>query len=145
MSCPSTGQQFELPEQLASGAHIIGTLSLCKVLVHDDSTWPWIVLVPMKSEAVEIHDLSDVEQAQLMREVTMCSRAISRGWAPTKINVAALGCVCRQLHVHVLGRFEGDRAWPGPVWGKFVPVPYTETELEAAIPKFRAEIWRQTT
>ena len=131
---------FSVPDVLTRGKHEVGTLPLCKVLLNDDSTWPWLVLVPMKSDAVEIHDLSEVEQMQLMREVSACSRAIHNGWSPTKINIAALGCICRQLHIHVLGRFEGDKAWPGPVWGSNQAVHYDRAELEAALHKFRTEI-----
>ena len=134
------GNTFELPDELASGTHAVGTLPLCKVLLNDDITWPWLVLVPMKKDAVEIHDLSEVEQGQLMREVSACSRALCNGWSPTKVNVAALGCICRQLHIHVLGRFEGDRAWPGPVWGSCPAIPYDRTELNAALHKFQTEI-----
>ena len=87
------------------------TLPLCKVLLNDDKTWPWLVLVPQQNDLVEMHDLSDEDQVQLMREMSACSKAVNSGWAPTKVNVAAIGCVCRQLHVHVLGRYEGDPAW----------------------------------
>lgn len=89
------------------------TLPLCKVLLNDDKTWPWLVLVPQQDDLVEMHDLSDEDQLQLMKEISACSKAVDSGWSPTKVNVAAIGCVCRQLHVHVLGRFEGDAAW----WG----------------------------
>ena len=133
-------QSFELHGDLTSGKHEVGTLELCKVLLNDDSTWPWLVLVPMKTDAVEIHDLSEAEQMQLMREVSACSRALSNIWKPTKINIGALGCVCRQLHVHVIGRFQGDPAWPGPVWGSRVAVPYGPPELETALLKVRTEL-----
>lgn len=111
-------------------------LPLCTVYLNDDRTWPWLVLVPRVPGAVEIHDLEDDDQAQLMAEQSACARAIVRAYSsfPTavaKVNVGAIGCVCRQLHVHVLGRFVNDPAWPGPVWGATEPVPY-EPEARAA-------------
>ena len=111
-------------------------LPLCTVYLNDDRTWPWLVLVPRVPGAVEIHDLEDDDQARLMAEQSACARAIVRAYSsfPTaiaKVNVGAIGCVCRQLHVHVLGRFVNDPAWPGPVWGATEPVPY-EPEARAA-------------
>ena len=108
-------------------------MPLCRVLLNDDKTWPWLVLVPRREGMVELHDLDEEDQAQLMREMSECAKATRRGWNPTKVNVAAIGCVCRQLHVHVLGRYEGDACWPGPVWGATEPVPYAERDLGVAL------------
>lgn len=115
-------------------------MPLCRVLLNDDKTWPWLVLVPRREGMVEMHDLDEEDQAQLMREMSECAKATQRGWNPTKVNVAAIGCVCRQLHVHVLGRYEGDACWPGPVWGATEPVPYAERDRDDALAKFRREL-----
>ena len=115
-------------------------MPLCRVLLNDDKTWPWLVLVPRREGMVEMHDLDEEDQAQLMREMSECAKATRRGWNPTKVNVAAIGCVCKQLHVHVLGRYEGDACWPGPVWGATEPVPYAERDLGVALAKFRREL-----
>ena len=91
-----------------------------------------MILVPRVKDAVEIHDLGDEDQAQLMREVSQCSRGIKRHFkGVNKMNVDAIGRVCRQLHVHVLGRFENDVVWPRPVWGATNPKPYGDKATEA--------------
>ena len=140
--CISPSHTFELEDSLASGKLEVLNLKLCKVLLNNDRTWPWLVLVPMKDGLVEIHDLSEEDQVQLVREISACSKALSSGWSPTKINVGALGCVCRQLHVHVLGRYQGDRLWPGPVWGSGAAVPYENAEVKTVLHKFKTEISR---
>ena len=135
-----SAQNFVLHADIASGKYDVTCLKLCKVLLNDDRTWPWLVLIPMRANAVEIHDLIEEDQSQLMREISACSKALSSCWNPSKINIGALGCVCRQLHVHVLCRFEGDAAWPRPVWGATLAVPYENSEVEGVIARLRAEI-----
>ena len=105
---------------------------LCETLLNDDSTWPWVILVPRVPGVEEIHDLSESDQQQLMQEIAVCSRAIKLYYDVDKINVGAIGCVCRQLHVHVLGRKVGDVVWPRPVWGATNPVKYEAAAAEAA-------------
>ena len=88
----------------------------------------------------EIHDLSESDQQQLMQEIAVCSRAIKLYYDVDKINVGAIGCVCRQLHVHVLGRKEGDIVWPKPVWGATDPVKYEAGAADEAVRKMKASI-----
>ena len=105
------------------------------MLLNDDSTWPWLILVPRVPGAEEIHHLSGDDRGRLMEEIAMCSAAIEKAYDVDKINVGALGCVCRQLHVHVLGRKVGDVVWPRPVWGATNPVKYEAAAAEAAMRK----------
>lgn len=102
------------------------------MLLNDDSTWPWLILVPKVPGAEEIHHLSVEYQRRLMEEIALCSAAIEKAYDVDKINVGAIGCVCRQLHVHVLGRKVGDVVWPRPVWGATNPVKYEAAAAEAA-------------
>ena len=102
------------------------------MLLNDDSTWPWVILVPKVPGAEEIHHLSVDDRGRLMQEIAMCSAAIEKAYDVDKINVGAIGCVCRQLHVHVLGRKVGDVVWPRPVWGATNPVKYEAAAAEAA-------------
>ena len=88
----------------------------------------------------EMHDLSVPDQQQLMKEIAACSAAIDARYDVDKINVGALGCVCRQLHVHVLGRNVGDIVWPRPVWGATDPVKYEAGAAEAAVRKMKESI-----
>ena len=115
---------------------------LCETLLNDDSTWPWVILVPRVPGVEEIHDLSESDQQQLMQEIAVCSRAIKLYYDVDKINVGAIGCVCRQLHVHVLGRKEGDIVWPKPVWGATEPVRYEAGAADAAVRKMKESIVR---
>ena len=113
---------------------------LCETLLNDDSTWPWVILVPRVPGVEEIHDLSESDQQQLMQEIALCSRAIKLYYDVDKINVGAIGCVCRQLHVHVLGRKEGDIVWPKPVWGATDPVRYEAGAADEAVQKMELSI-----
>ena len=102
----------------------VGDLPLSRVLLINDATYPWILLVPRRREAVEIIDLEYVEQAQLMTEVSHASRTLKAMTRCDKINIAALGNVVPQLHVHVIARSRGDAAWPKPVWNAVAPRDY---------------------
>ena len=113
------------------------------MLLNDDSTWPWVILVPKVPGAEEIHHLSVEHRGRLMEEIAMCSAAIERTYDVDKINVGAIGCVCRQLHVHVLGRKVGDVVWPRPVWGATNPVKYEAAAAEAATRKIKKALKTQ--
>lgn len=99
-----------------------------------------MILVPRVPGVEEIHDLSVDDQRQLMKEIALCSGAIKHYYDVDKINVGAIGCVCRQLHVHVLGRKEGDIVWPKPVWGATDPVKYDAGGADEAVRKMKASI-----
>mmetsp|Transcript_45955 Transcript_45955/g.76623 ORF Transcript_45955/g.76623 Transcript_45955/m.76623 type:complete len:180 (-) Transcript_45955:1726-2265(-) len=123
---------FQMVPALAS-KHLLKDLPLCRVMLEDTSEFVWLVLVPRKNNMKEIHDLSSEERYVLMDEMTKASLAVKKvattlngGTEPTKINTGALGNICSQLHVHVLARYEGDKAWPGPVWGACPAVPWGE-------------------
>lgn len=117
---------FSLDPRLAAESFSLGQLSLCEVLLFDDARFPWLVLVPKKAGLVEIIDLDARERALLMDDITKASEVLKRLTECHKLNVAALGNQVRQLHVHVIARFEADAAWAGPVWGKGTRVPYEE-------------------
>lgn len=95
----------------------------------NDRTWPWVLLVPTVAAVREIYELSAEQQQRLMEESSILSRGMIAAFSGDKMNVAALGNMVPQLHLHHIVRFQGDPAWPGPVWGKQPPVPYTDTEL----------------
>lgn len=115
---------FSLNERLQADTCPVTDLGLCRVLLMNNRLWPWLILVPMRAGAVEIHRLDDADQATLMREIALASRVVERLFAPDKMNVGALGNMVPQLHVHVIGRTRGDPAWPGPVWGAGHAEPY---------------------
>ena len=120
---------WSLHPQLARDTAAIGDLALSRVLVSNDANWPWLLLVPRREGACDIIDLDDEEQAQLMTEIARVARALKEVTACDKLNVAALGNVVPQLHVHVVARHTGDAAWPKPVWGVGESVPYSTDAL----------------
>jgi diadenosine tetraphosphate (Ap4A) HIT family hydrolase len=103
--------------------------------------WPWLLLVPRRLGVSEIIDLDEVEQAQLMTEIARVARAMKAVTGCDKLNIAALGNIVPQLHVHVIARREGDAGWPRPVWGAAAPMPYDKSALEGIIETLRQKIW----
>ena len=134
-------EDFEIWPELLGDKHFVLSLPLCDAYLNNDSTWPWVVLVPRRRDVVESIDLSEADQTRLMREMSICSKALLKGWPNiTKLNTGMIGCVCRQLHCHVLGRFENDVCWPKPVWGASEPVKYSEEEARKTCEKIEGLI-----
>lgn len=128
---------FVLHPQLAQDTVPVVDLALCSVLLSNDAGYPWLVLVPRVADVREIVDLDDMQQATLMREIAQASRVLQRLFAPDKLNVAALGNMVPQLHVHVLARFTHDAAWPAPVWGREPARGYEATEHAQRLARLR--------
>lgn len=116
---------FELHPRLAADSVVIGRFDLSLLLLSKDANYPWCILVPQVEDVFEIHHLSEEEQVQLIRESSRLSEVMTSLFDAHKMNVAALGNVVRQLHVHHIARFENDPAWPQPVWGKLPAKDYT--------------------
>jgi diadenosine tetraphosphate (Ap4A) HIT family hydrolase len=133
--------KWQLSPQLEKDTVNIGDLPLSRVLVIHDSNYPWLLLVPRRADITEIIDLDEVEQAQLMTEIARVGRALKEITKCTKLNIAALGNVVPQLHVHIIARRDGDAAWPRPVWGVVAPQPHDKGELETFIAALRRKIW----
>ena len=108
---------FELHPRIKADTFFVGDLPLCRVLLMRDARFPWLSLVPRRAGLTEIHDLPASERAILMEEASGAGEKLKKLTAAKKINIGALGNIVPQLHVHVVARFEGDEAWPGPVWG----------------------------
>jgi diadenosine tetraphosphate (Ap4A) HIT family hydrolase len=135
---------WSLHSQLKDATIDIGDLPLCRVLVIDDAHYPWLLLVPRRPNIVEIIDLGEVEQAQLMTEISGVARALKDVTECEKLNIAALGNVVPQLHVHVIGRRSSDVAWPRPVWGATPPLAHDPEELKHFIRALRRKIWLES-
>ena len=110
-------QDFQLDSRLRTDTIPVGDLPLCSVLLLNDARFPWFVLVPRLPGLTEVADLSEEQAMELMREIRLASSVMMTLAKPDKINIGALGNIVSQLHVHVIGRFLSDPAWPGPVWG----------------------------
>jgi diadenosine tetraphosphate (Ap4A) HIT family hydrolase len=131
---------WSLHPQLARDTVPIGDLPLCRALLINDATYPWMLLVPRRTGEVEIIDLSEAEQQQLVREIAQTSKAMKTMTGCEKINVAALGNVVPQLHVHVIARSRGDAAWPKPVWGAAPARAYEAAALQARLAELRQRL-----
>ena len=132
---------WSLDPQLARDTVALGDLPLSRVLVINDANYPWLLLVPRRIGVSEMIDLDEVEQAQLWTEIARAGRALKTVTECDKLNIAALGNVVPQLHVHVIARRIGDAAWPKPVWGAAPPLAYDKTDLDHFIQTLRKKLW----
>ena len=133
---------FHLDDRLAGDTVPICDLALSRVLLMNDARFPWAILVPRRPALVEFHDLAPADRDVLGEEAALVSAALQKLTGAQKMNVAALGNVVRQLHVHVIARVEGDAAWPRPVWGVGSAVPYAAGEAEARAAALKEAIGR---
>ena len=131
---------FELDPRIERDSEPLMWLGLCELRIMDDRRWPWLVLVPQRPGAVEVHDMTPLDQTMLTFEANMVSQALKRVTACGKINTAALGNVVPQLHVHVIARNEGDPGWPGPVWGFGQREPYRREDLHRLVNAVRSAL-----
>lgn len=122
---------FVLDERLARDSESILKLGLCDLRLAKDSRWPWLILVPQRPEVSEIFELTPLDQAMLTFEQVTVGVALKKATGAEKINIAAIGNIVRQLHVHVVARSENDPNWPGPIWGFGQSVLYEEKAFEA--------------
>ncbi len=120
---------WQLDLRIADDTVPVADLPLCEVRLMDDANHPWLVLVPKVVDAVEILDLTSSQRAMLGAEIALASRALKKLFRPDKLNVAALGNLVPQLHIHVIARFRTDIAWPRPVWGAADARPYAPEDL----------------
>lgn len=120
---------FELHPRLAADTFFVGELTLCRVLLMNDSRYPWLILVPRREALRDFDDVPMADKPAFHREIDFASAVLRNESQAFKLNIGALGNMVPQLHVHVIARFEGDEAWPGPVWGVGLARPYA---VEAA-------------
>lgn len=120
---------FVLHPRLAADTHAMGDLPLCRVLLMNDARFPWLILVPRRAGLHEMTDLPPEDATAMMGEIRLVSKALRDTLSPDRINVAAIGNMVDQLHVHVIARTMSDPAWPGTVWGYGGAKPYDEPTL----------------
>ncbi len=131
---------FVLDQRLVQDTLPVGDFPLCRLLLSNDAQYPWFILVPRKADISEIFQLSEAEQLQLWKETTALSRTLQQLFKADKMNVAALGNVVSQLHMHVIVRHKSDIAWPAPVWGKHPAVPYSVDQAVDMIGRLKAAL-----
>jgi len=130
---------WSLHPQLNADTVPVCDLVLSRLLAMNDANFPWLILVPRRAGASEIIDLGD-EQAALMNEISLVSRVLKDETRCDKLNVAAIGNVVPQLHVHVVARRRGDAAWPKPVWGALPRLAYAAGAMERFIAAIRGRV-----
>lgn len=129
---------FVLDERLKNDTVEVCDWPLCKVLLMNDANYPWVILVPRKEGAIELFDLNETEQQQLTQESMRLAAIMKSEFVADKMNVANLGNVVSQLHIHHIARYKSDVAWPKPVWGAMPAKPYATVELTALVSRLQA-------
>lgn len=128
---------FVLDSRLEQDTLLLGDFPLCRLLLMNDSSYPWFILVPRREEVSELFQLDSADQQSLWRETTALAEKLKDTFGADKMNVATLGNVVSQLHMHVIARRRGDAAWPAPVWGHRPAQPYTDEQVEAIRQKLK--------
>jgi diadenosine tetraphosphate (Ap4A) HIT family hydrolase len=131
---------FRLDPQLERDTIAVGDLPLSRVRLMNDANFPWLIAVPRQADAVEIFDLDEGARAQLTRELALLAQRLKDLTGCDKINIAAIGNVVSQLHVHVIARRRDDPAWPRPVWGALPARPYEAAERDRLIQALRRHV-----
>lgn len=124
-------------ERLQQDCLVVGRFPLCHLLLVRDANYPWFILVPDREGLTEIYQLDTADQQQLTRESAMLASVLAEQFQADKINIAAIGNLVPQLHVHHVVRYRTDAAWPAPVWGAVPAIPYTDEALSGVIRKLR--------
>jgi len=121
--------KFELHPQLKSDCFHLGRFNLCELLMMNDGQYPWFILVPARHGIKETFELPQEDQIQLSLEINFLSQLLHSNYSADKINIAALGNMVPQLHVHVIARFHSDLSWPKPIWGNLSPKKFSKDKL----------------
>jgi diadenosine tetraphosphate (Ap4A) HIT family hydrolase len=124
---------FALDPRLAADTTLVAHGPLSDVLLYDDARYVWLILVPRRSWVSEVFELAAADRAVLANESHVLASSLAQAWAPDKVNVAAIGNVVRQLHVHHVARWLDDPAWPGPVWGHSPRVARSDAQREQVV------------
>lgn len=129
---------FELDPKLAQDSAFVCDLPLSQVRLSHNAAFPWIILIPRQPQLIEMIDLTRDDQSQLWQEIAQASQVMRSVCSPTKLNVANLGNVVAQLHIHVIARFAKDKAWPNPVWNSQVHETYSPDVQQNLITRLQA-------
>ncbi|WP_153773381.1 HIT domain-containing protein [Pseudomonas sp. MNR3A] len=128
---------FVLDSRLQQDSLVLGDFPLSRLLLSKDANYPWFILVPRRADVSELFQLDLADQQQLLKETTLLAEALKGEFLADKMNVATLGNVVSQLHMHVVVRHRGDAAWPAPVWGKVPALDYAPEQVVAIRQRLR--------
>ncbi len=128
---------FTLDKKLALDSYYVRDLELSRLLLMNDSNYPWLILVPRRNNLVELTDLDFNDQIKLLKEINIISKILKENFNIEKINIATLGNVVKQLHIHVIGRKANDASFPKPVWGNATIKKYHQDNANKIIEQLR--------
>jgi diadenosine tetraphosphate (Ap4A) HIT family hydrolase len=131
---------FHLHARLEQDCIPVGHFELCQLLMMNDSQYPWFILVPEVAGATEMYQLTKTQRALLIEESCYLAEILAGLYQADKMNIAAIGNLVPQLHIHHVVRYQTDIAWPGPIWGKFPALPYTEQQVEDNLLKLKSRL-----
>ncbi|MNV72663.1 HIT domain protein [compost metagenome] len=128
---------FVLDPRLQQDTLPVGDFPLCRLLLMNDANYPWFILVPRREEVSELFQLDALDQQALWQEATMLAETLKDAFGADKMNIATLGNMVSQLHMHVIARRRDDPAWPTPVWGRLPAQPYGDEQVLAIKDRLR--------
>jgi diadenosine tetraphosphate (Ap4A) HIT family hydrolase len=128
---------FQLHPRLQQDCFTVGRLALSQLLMMNDSQYPWFILVPRRPEITEIYQLTEEDRQMLLAESCALAETLQAIYQPDKLNIATIGNLVPQLHVHHVARYQADKSWPAPVWGKLPALAYTQQQAEFQISRLR--------
>lgn len=129
---------FALHAQLKADTHFICDLNLSSVLLMNDANYTWLILVPRKPELTELIDLSFDDQIEVLREINLAAEILKKEFLADKLNIAALGNIVPQLHIHIIARKKNDATFPKPVWGNSPAKPYEISDASNLVQKLKS-------
>jgi diadenosine tetraphosphate (Ap4A) HIT family hydrolase len=127
---------FKIDKKFLKSSHHIIELKLCSIRLHDNSKFPWVILIPKRNKITDISDLNSKDQILLMKEIVHVSKIMKKLFKTSKLNIEKIGNMVPQLHIHIIARSKKDSTWPLSVWvvkGK----NYTEAALFIVTQKVR--------
>lgn len=131
---------FKLHPQLIQDTLFVTDLVLSRLLLKNDARFFWLILVPRKPEISELIDLTSAEQEALLAEINLLSKLLKESYEADKLNIASIGNIVPQLHIHVIARYQKDCAWPAPVWGFQEPLPFSAEKSESLVEILRQQL-----
>ena len=136
---------FQLHPNLKRDCVFVGSFELCQLLMMNDCQYPWFLLVPQKPDLTELYHLEKPDRQLLIEESSWLAENLAQLYQADKMNIAAIGNLVPQLHIHHIVRYKNDKAWPAPVWGKFAAVPYTEQQMSENLVLVKERLGRYLT
>ncbi|MFT6268995.1 MAG: diadenosine tetraphosphate (Ap4A) HIT family hydrolase [Alphaproteobacteria bacterium] len=131
---------FKLDRRLEQDSSFVAEIGISQVRLSHDSRYPWLLVIPQINECFELDELSFNQQIDVMKASNIISKVLKDCFSPDKLNIACLGNIVKQLHIHHVARFEYDAVWPGPIWGQGVSVPYVDNARETQLVLLRDSI-----